>query len=109
MPVAVIVHFLRINNVVPAQLRRPDDKRGDKMNRVNGSLRAILAAALILAIQLVVVLPVSAEPADPKLKNDRCLRCHGREGFSREDVYGRDRDLFVNGDHFADSSHGEQD
>jgi thiosulfate reductase cytochrome b subunit len=79
------------------------------MNRVNGSVRAILAAALILLIQLVVVMPASAEPADPKLKNDRCLRCHGREGFSREDVYGRERDLHIDAEHFGDSTHGKQD
>jgi cytochrome b subunit of formate dehydrogenase len=103
------VHFLRIINIVAGLLARPDNERGDKMNRVNASLRAILAAALILMIQLVVVLPASAEPADPKLKNDRCLRCHGREGFSREDAYGRERDLYVSADQFAASTHGQQD
>jgi cytochrome b subunit of formate dehydrogenase len=52
---------------------------------------------------------VYAELADPKLSNDRCLRCHGRDGFSRDDAFGRERDLHVTADSFKGSVHGEQD
>ena len=47
-----------------------------------------------------------ADPPDPKLANDRCLRCHGREGFSREMENGQQRDLHVNAAEFDKSVHG---
>jgi cytochrome b subunit of formate dehydrogenase len=68
-------------------------------------LAVLLVAGLLLSFGNV----ARAEPADPKLSNDRCLRCHAREGFSREDEAGRKRDLHVNADDFAHSVHGERD
>ena len=60
------------------------------------SLGKILLTTLLLSLlQLAAAGPVSAEPADPKLSNDRCLRCHGREGFSREGPDGQERNLHV--------------
>jgi cytochrome b subunit of formate dehydrogenase len=50
-----------------------------------------------------------AEPSDPKLSNSRCLRCHGRSGFSREAENGERRDLHVTEDLFLQSVHGAQD
>ena len=64
------------------------------------SFRFFLVLSALLFIQSVFLQPVFAEPADPKLSNDRCLRCHGREAFSREDVYGRERDLHVMAESF---------
>jgi cytochrome b subunit of formate dehydrogenase len=78
------------------------------MYGVNRSISA-LATILILLAQGLFAPPAYAEPSDPKLKNDRCLRCHGRETFSREDVYGRERDLTVAATHFEISAHGTQD
>jgi cytochrome b subunit of formate dehydrogenase len=70
----------------------------------------MMAAFMLLSIaQLPLSGPLSAEPDDPKLSNDRCLRCHGREGFSRDDAFGRERDLHVTAEVFTDSVHGEQD
>jgi cytochrome b subunit of formate dehydrogenase len=53
--------------------------------------------------------PLSAEPADPKLSNDRCLRCHGKEGFSRKAADGRERNLHVAAHDFDASVHRSQD
>jgi cytochrome c len=62
--------------------------------------------ALVLAslLQFVFIEPLQAEPDDPKLANKRCLMCHGKEGFSRDD-----KDLSVMADVFGDSVHGSQD
>ena len=61
---------------------------------------------LVLAslLQFVFIEPLQAEPDDPKLANKRCLMCHGKEGFSRDD-----KDLSVMADVFGDSVHGSQD
>jgi cytochrome b subunit of formate dehydrogenase len=71
--------------------------------------KSTLIITLLLLAQLALTGPVSAEPSDPKLSNDRCLRCHGRDGFSREDVYGRERDLHIAAEAFHASVHSEQD
>jgi cytochrome b subunit of formate dehydrogenase len=69
----------------------------------------LLAMLALILLQCALAVPVSAEPADPKLSNDRCLRCHGREGFSREGPDGTERNLHVTSDIFSTSVHGEQD
>jgi cytochrome b subunit of formate dehydrogenase len=74
-----------------------------------GSLAALAAVGVLGSALLLCALPAQAEPADPKLANDRCLRCHGREGFSREDAFGRERELHVSGERFEHSVHGAQD
>jgi cytochrome b subunit of formate dehydrogenase len=68
----------------------------------------ILLISLFL-VQAILVAPTQADPSDPKLANDRCLRCHGREGFSREAPDGSQRDLHVSAEVFAASVHGQQD
>jgi len=52
---------------------------------------------------------VSAEPSNPKLENSKCLRCHGRPGFSRETESGAKRDLHVDAEAFKHSVHGVRD
>jgi len=64
---------------------------------------------ILVALQFALSAPAQAEPDDPKLSNDRCLRCHGKDGFSKEDPFGRERDLHVTADRFHDSVHGQQD
>ena len=78
------------------------------MTLVSRSIK-ILPIGFLLLFALLFAGPVPAEPADPKLSNDRCLRCHGREGFSRDDVYGNERDLHVTAAAFGNSVHGQQD
>ena len=78
------------------------------MTRVSGSLQALLTL-FVLFSTLVITGPLQAKTDDPKLSNDRCLRCHGREGFSREDAFGVERDLHVTAGLFSDSVHAEQD
>ncbi|MFC1689378.1 cytochrome c3 family protein [Pseudomonadota bacterium] len=78
------------------------------MTRVSSYVQALLTL-LVLFSALVITGPVQATPDDPKLSNDRCLRCHGREGFSREDAFGVERDLHVTAGLFSDSVHAEQD
>jgi cytochrome b subunit of formate dehydrogenase/cytochrome c553 len=72
-------------------------------------LKVFVLLILLLLAQAVAVAPVAAEPSDPKLANDRCLRCHGREGFSREAPDGSQWDLHVSADVFESSVHGERD
>jgi cytochrome b subunit of formate dehydrogenase len=79
------------------------------MTAVSRSTKKMLVFVLLLLMQFGFTAPVSAEPSDPKLSNDRCLRCHGREGFSRDDAFGRERDLHVAAAEFQNSVHGAQD
>jgi cytochrome b subunit of formate dehydrogenase len=74
----------------------------------------VFCAALAIVIPLAAILPpfssaAYAEPSDPKLSNSRCLRCHGREGFSRTAENGEERDLHVAREAFEHSVHGEWD
>jgi cytochrome b subunit of formate dehydrogenase len=71
--------------------------------------KSLLTLLALILLQFALTGPVSAEPADPKLSNDRCLRCHGREGFSREGPDGQERDLHVVAGVFDTSVHGSQD
>ncbi len=64
---------------------------------------------LLACLQLTLPALVQAEPANPKLSNDRCLRCHGRENFSRKQANGDKRDLHVGKDRFKQSVHGVRD
>ncbi len=73
------------------------------------SFRMIAAILLVAALQLPFSAPVSAEPDDPKLANDRCLRCHGKENFSRKGANGEARDLHVAAEAFGQSVHGSRD
>jgi hypothetical protein len=52
---------------------------------------------------------VHAEPSNPKLANAKCLRCHGKENFSREGADGEMRDLSISVDAFQHSVHGKRD
>ncbi len=79
------------------------------MTQAQRIIKTIQALAIIVFLTAAFSPVVYAEPADPKLSNERCLRCHGREGFSREDAFGRERDLHVSADVFTDSVHGGQD
>jgi cytochrome b subunit of formate dehydrogenase len=70
----------------------------------------ILTITLLLATTQIPLSDIAyAEPDNPKLSNDRCLRCHGREGYSREGADGQPRQLHITADKFRDSVHGERD
>jgi cytochrome b subunit of formate dehydrogenase len=69
----------------------------------------LLAMLLVTAMQLPFSTLAYAEPDNPKLANDRCLRCHGRENYSREGANGEERQLHVTAEKFKDSVHGERD
>ena len=66
--------------------------------------KSLLALLLLIALQFAASAPVYAEPDDPKLKNDRCLRCHGRDNYSRDG-----RDLHVTAEKYALGAHAAQD
>ena len=72
-------------------------------------LHTLVVLLMLAAIQFSFGPTAQAEPDDPKLANNRCLMCHGREGFSREGADGQPRDLHVDKALFADSVHGERD
>ncbi len=71
--------------------------------------RFLFAILLVAAIQIPLSGSVLAELENPKLATKKCLRCHGKENFSREDVNGEDRALHVNADQFKQSVHGGRD
>jgi len=68
-----------------------------------------LAAVLVTLIQLPMIDPVQAEPENAKLRNDRCIRCHGKEGYSRKGADGQQRELHVNAEQYLQSIHGGRD
>ena len=71
--------------------------------------RILLAVLLLTALQFPLSSSVFAEPANPKLANPKCLRCHGKDNYTKKDVYGNDRLLHVNADRFKESVHGDRD
>jgi len=73
------------------------------------SITFIIVFILLIVMQLPLSSSLSAEPANPKLSNDRCLRCHGKESFSRKGADGEERDLHVTAQKFDSSVHGKQD
>ncbi len=79
------------------------------MIKPGGPMGILQTLLLLLVVQFALSATALAEPSDPKLSNDRCLRCHGKDGFSKEDPFGRERDLHVAAGVFADSVHGQQD
>lgn len=73
-------------------------------------LKSLFATVLFLvAAQAPLSGPAYAEPDNPKLANDRCLRCHGRENFSRTTENGEERSLHIDKERFKDSVHGSRD
>ena len=72
-------------------------------------LKVVLALLLVTVMQVPLSSPVYAEPENPKLANNRCIRCHGKENYSRETASGEERALHVNAEKFADSVHGDWD
>ncbi len=73
-------------------------------------LKALFVAViLVTTMQVPLSGPAYAEPENPKLANDRCLKCHGREGFSRPTESGEERLLHVDAERFKESVHGNRD
>ena len=66
--------------------------------------RALLAIMLVAAMQIPLSSTVYAEPENPKLRNEKCLRCHGKESYSRNG-----RELHVTAEKFKQSVHGGRD
>jgi len=73
------------------------------------SVRMIIVTLLLFALQLPFSTAVFAEPSNPKLSNERCLKCHGKENFSRKAKNGEERDLHVTAEKFKQSVHGGRD
>jgi len=72
-------------------------------------LKVLLAFLLVTIMQVPLSSPVYAEPENPRLANDRCLRCHGKENYSRKTASGEERALHVSAEKFKDSVHGDWD
>ena len=66
--------------------------------------RALLAILLVAIMQIPLSSTVLAEPENPKLRNERCLKCHGKENYTR-----KERLLHVTAEKFKESVHGGQD
>jgi cytochrome b subunit of formate dehydrogenase len=69
----------------------------------------LLTILLVTAMQLPLSNSAFAEPENPKLANKKCLKCHGKENYTKKDVYGNPRELHVNADKFKQSVHGSRD
>ena len=76
---------------------------------IPGLKALLIITALTMALPVQLISPAQAEPENPKLANDRCLKCHGREGFSRKAANGEERLLHVNAEKFDQSVHGQRD
>ncbi|MBT8071137.1 MAG: cytochrome C [Gammaproteobacteria bacterium] len=72
-------------------------------------LKLCLAALIMAFMQLPMSSQVQAEPDNPKLRNERCIRCHGKEDYSRKGADGQQRALHVNAEQYLQSIHGGQD
>ena len=68
-----------------------------------------LAVLVVSLMQLPMCSPVQAEPDNPKLRNERCIRCHGKEDYSRKGADGQQRALHVSAEQYLQSIHGGQD
>ena len=86
------------------------------LNSLSGLMlnaRKLLAFSLVTMLLASLQIPLSssafAEPENPKLRNEKCLKCHGKENYTRKDVYGNPRELHVNADKFKQSVHGGRD
>ena len=86
------------------------------MNSLSGLMlnaRKLLALSLVAMLLTSLQIPLSssafAEPENPKLRNEKCLKCHGKENYTKKDVYGDPRELHVNTDKFKQSVHGGRD
>jgi len=93
-------------------LVRQSSETAPSLDSRSGLIQSFKFFAVILmvaALQLPLSGPVSAEPDDPKLANDRCLRCHGKENFSRKGANGEERELHVAAEAFGQSVHGSRD
>jgi len=69
----------------------------------------LLVLLLLMGLQLPFSTTVFAEPDNPRLANDRCLRCHGRENYSRDGADGQPRDLHITAEQYQQSVHGSRD
>ena len=70
----------------------------------------ILTSILLMAVmQFSMSSSAFAEPDNPKLANPKCLKCHGKDNYTKKDVYGNERLLHVSADKFNQSVHGERD
>ncbi len=72
-------------------------------------LKVLPLIFLVVVIQASLSDSAFAEPENPKLANDRCLKCHGKENFSRKTASGEERALHVNTENFQRSVHGDWD
>ncbi len=66
--------------------------------------RVLLAILLVAIMQVPLSGTVLAEPENPKLRNERCLKCHGKENYTR-----KGRELHVTAEKFKESVHGDRD
>jgi cytochrome b subunit of formate dehydrogenase len=71
--------------------------------------RALLVILLVAGLQLTLSSTANAEPENPKLRNDRCIRCHGKENYSKKGANGEERQLHVTAEKFKQSVHGDRD
>lgn len=90
----------RMNELIPFPGSRSGPSPRAKM---------FITIMLIAIVQFSFSSTVFAEPENPKLANKKCLRCHGKENYSRTAANGEERRLHVTADKFKESVHGGRD
>jgi cytochrome b subunit of formate dehydrogenase len=78
-------------------------------SKLTSNPKALIVFLLATSLQLAPGNTPFAEPDNPKLSNDRCLRCHGRENYSKTAANGEERALHVTAEKFQQSVHGGRD
>jgi len=76
---------------------------------LSSHVRFLLAIILVAAVQVPLSSTAVAEPENPKLRNERCLKCHGKADYSRKGADGEQRQLHVTAEKFTESVHGDRD
>jgi len=75
--------------------------------------RKLLALSLVVMLLTSLQIPLSslafAEPDNPKLQNNKCLKCHGKENYTKKGANGEPRRLHITAEKFKESVHGDRD
>ena len=79
----------------PIEMRGPIARPDEPVPRAR--LPKALAWLLLAAVLAALSGPAAAVPDNPRLANERCLRCHGKADYSRKAEDGTKRDLHVDG------------
>lgn len=94
--------------LLPAHSRKPSCLLDSHFNFLYFA-KIISTLILLTAFLLTLSNSAVATPENPKLANVKCLKCHGKENYSKSGPDGVPRELHVAADKFKQSVHGSRD